>query len=192
MDVKLCSALKELAALDEGWLAKYLTDPEKDMELKRGTADMLAEAGLRGRTALDIGCGIPYLLHCLKERGVVCTGTGMDMQESAARAGELLGVRVERMEITPAIQFPGVFDVVLCFRCNLDRVGSPGLLKRFISSKVAPGGFLVMSPNRLEDPSWSCPDAWSAYMPVYSSTEGRSEGGRWVMMRRSFNGEDNG
>lgn len=97
---------------------------------------LLANVPLRGRSVLDIGCGVGDLPALLDERGIVCEYTGVDILERMVEVcrQRLPGKRFLWSDVFSDSPFePESFDVVFCSGAfNLDL----GNNREFLGSAV--------------------------------------------------------
>jgi 2-polyprenyl-6-hydroxyphenyl methylase / 3-demethylubiquinone-9 3-methyltransferase len=105
--------------------------------------------GLRGRSALDVGCGGGLLAEALARRGA--RATGIDLAEAAIGAAQAhahaSAVEVDYHCIateTFAAQHPAAFDLVCCLEM-LEHVPDPGAVIQACADLARPGATLVFS-----------------------------------------------
>jgi 2-polyprenyl-6-hydroxyphenyl methylase/3-demethylubiquinone-9 3-methyltransferase len=106
-------------------------------------------AGLRGRRALDVGCGGGILSEAMAARGARVTG--IDLADKPLKIAQLhlleSGLEVEYRLIAPealASEAPGSFDVVTCMEL-LEHVPDPALTVQACSELVSAGGHVFFS-----------------------------------------------
>lgn len=105
--------------------------------------------GLKGKRALDVGCGGGILTESLAAKGA--TAMGIDMAEAAlevarqhaAKSGLKVEYRASPAE-SLAAESPGAFDVVCCMEM-LEHVPDPGSVVKACFDLVRPGGDVVFS-----------------------------------------------
>ena len=145
---------QELAKFSE--LAHRWWDPESEFRplhhinpLRLEWIDELAV--LRGKTALDVGCGGGILAEAMARRGAAQV-TGIDLarrplgvaQLHALEAGVAnVGYREVSAEALAA-EAPASFDVVTCMEM-LEHVPEPALVVRACATLVRPGGWVFFS-----------------------------------------------
>lgn len=105
--------------------------------------------GLKGRRALDVGCGGGILTESLAAKGA--QATGIDMAEAALEVARQhaakSGLKVEYRACPAeslAAESPGAFDVVCCLEM-LEHVPDPGSVVKACHDLVRPGGDVVFS-----------------------------------------------
>lgn len=105
--------------------------------------------GLKGKRALDVGCGGGLLTEALAARGA--EATGIDLADEALEVAKLHGLesgiaaryRAISAEALAAEQ-PGQYDLVCCLEM-LEHVPDPSSVLRAIATLVKPGGTVVLS-----------------------------------------------
>lgn len=105
--------------------------------------------GLRGKTALDVGCGGGLLTEALAAKGA--HATGIDLADEALEVARLhgleSGVKANYRAISAealAAESPAAFDLVCCLEM-LEHVPDPASVLRAIATLVKPGGTVVLS-----------------------------------------------
>ena len=105
--------------------------------------------GLRGKTALDVGCGGGLLTEALAAKGA--HATGIDLADEALEVARLhgleSGVKANYRAISAealAAESPAAFDLVCCLEM-LEHVPDPASVLRAIAALVKPGGTVVLS-----------------------------------------------
>ncbi len=106
-------------------------------------------AGLKGKTALDVGCGGGILAESMAVRGAAVTG--IDLGEKALRVARLhlleTGNRVDYRKVAAedlANEQPASFDVVTCMEL-LEHVPDPASTVRACARLAKPGGHVFFS-----------------------------------------------
>jgi 2-polyprenyl-6-hydroxyphenyl methylase/3-demethylubiquinone-9 3-methyltransferase len=105
--------------------------------------------GLRGKQALDVGCGAGLLTEALASKGA--QALGIDMAEASLEVARLHGLesgvqaqyRKVAVEVLAAEQ-PASFDLVCCLEM-LEHVPDPASVIAACATLVKPGGDLVFS-----------------------------------------------
>jgi 2-polyprenyl-6-hydroxyphenyl methylase/3-demethylubiquinone-9 3-methyltransferase len=144
---------QELAKFSE--LAHRWWDPQSEFRplheinpLRLEWIDSLA--GLRGKAALDVGCGGGILAEAMARRALQVTGIDLATRPlGVARLHALeAGVsNVDYREIAAealAVQSPGAFDVVTCMEM-LEHVPDPSSVVQACATLVRPGGWVFFS-----------------------------------------------
>jgi 2-polyprenyl-6-hydroxyphenyl methylase/3-demethylubiquinone-9 3-methyltransferase len=145
---------QELAKFSE--LAHRWWDPESEFRPLHHINPLRLEwidglAGLRGKTALDVGCGGGILAEAMARRGAAQV-TGIDLarrplgvaQLHALEAGVGNVVYREVSAEALAAEAPASFDVVTCMEM-LEHVPEPALVVRACATLVRPGGWVFFS-----------------------------------------------
>lgn len=108
-----------------------------------------AAAGLKGKRALDVGCGGGILSEALAARGAQVLG--IDLADEVLHAARLhlqgSGLAVEYRAVaaeTLAAERPAQFDLVTCLEM-LEHVPDPGAVVEACAQLVRPGGTVVFS-----------------------------------------------
>lgn len=109
------------------------------------------QAGIAGKTCLDVGCGGGLVSEGLASRGA-STVLGIDLVEDMLRVARLhaSGTALDNLEYrlvdadTLAEEAPGHFDLVTCLEV-LEHVPDPAALVHTLGQLVAPGGDLVLA-----------------------------------------------
>jgi 2-polyprenyl-6-hydroxyphenyl methylase / 3-demethylubiquinone-9 3-methyltransferase len=106
-------------------------------------------AGLRGRTALDVGCGGGILAESMAARGALVTG--IDLAEKPLKVAQLhlveSSLQVDYQLIAPealARDRPGSFDIVTCMEM-LEHVPEPAAIVAACAQLVKPDGHVFFS-----------------------------------------------
>ncbi len=144
---------QELAKFSE--LAHRWWDPESEFRPLHQINPLRLEwidelAGLRGKRALDVGCGGGILAEAMARRAQVVTGIDLAARPlGVARLHALeSGVaNVEYREVaaeTLAAQAPASFDVVTCMEM-LEHVPQPASVVSACATLVRPGGWVFFS-----------------------------------------------
>lgn len=105
--------------------------------------------GLKGKRALDVGCGGGLLTEALAAKGA--EATGIDLADEALEVARLhgleSGVKATYRAISAealAAESPAAFDLVCCLEM-LEHVPDPASVLRAIAALVKPGGTVVLS-----------------------------------------------
>lgn len=105
--------------------------------------------GLKGKRAVDVGCGAGLLTEGLAQRGAETLG--IDMAEDALEVARLhgleSGVKAEYRRVPAeelARELPGTFDLVCCMEM-LEHVPAPESVIAACAALAKPGGTLVFS-----------------------------------------------
>ncbi|MDP3859042.1 MAG: bifunctional 2-polyprenyl-6-hydroxyphenol methylase/3-demethylubiquinol 3-O-methyltransferase UbiG [Stagnimonas sp.] len=105
--------------------------------------------GLKGKHALDVGCGGGLLTEALAARGAEVTG--IDLADEALEVARLhgleSGVKAAYRSISAealAAEAPASYDLVCCLEM-LEHVPDPASVLRAIATLVRPGGTVVLS-----------------------------------------------
>lgn len=106
-------------------------------------------ASLKGKRALDVGCGGGLLTEALAAKGA--EATGIDLADEALEVARLhgleSGIKASYRAISAealAAESPASFDLVCCLEM-LEHVPDPASVLRAIASLVKPGGTVVLS-----------------------------------------------
>lgn len=106
-------------------------------------------AGLKGKQALDVGCGGGILAEAMAARGARVTG--IDLGEKPIKVAQLhlleSGLEVDYRLVSPealAQEMPGAFDVVTCMEL-LEHVPDPAATVRACAGLASPGGRVFFS-----------------------------------------------
>jgi SAM-dependent methyltransferase len=108
--------------------------------------------GLRGDTALDVGCGTGNGFLPLLDLGWTVTAADISpsmVELARAKAGRRVRVEVADMRELPTY---GHFDLVLCLDDAINYLHTPAELEaalRGMASNLAPGGLLIFDSNTL-------------------------------------------
>ena len=113
---------------------------------------------LKGKSALDVGCGAGLLAEPLARLGANVAGldAAPELIEAAKghAAGQGLSIDYRAGELE---QLAGTFDLVCCLEV-IEHVADPAAFVKALEARVAPGGLLIMStPNRTE---------WSRFLTI--------------------------
>jgi 2-polyprenyl-6-hydroxyphenyl methylase/3-demethylubiquinone-9 3-methyltransferase len=109
-----------------------------------------ALAGLRGKTALDVGCGGGILAEAMAARAQRVTGIDLAARPLGVARLHALETEVPNVEYREiaaealAAETPGSFDVVTCMEM-LEHVPEPASTVRACSQLVKPGGWVFFS-----------------------------------------------
>lgn len=108
---------------------------------------------VRGREALDVGCGLGYFSARLQERGALVTATdlGPNLVEATRRR---VGCRAEVADALRLVEHfgPERFDLVVSSEC-IEHTPDPAAALRQMAGVLKPGGHLAVStPNALWRP----------------------------------------
>ena len=136
-------------------LASRWWDPNSEFKplhrinpLRLGWIEQLA-GGLRGVTALDVGCGGGILAEAMAARGA--TVTGIDLADKPLKVAALHGlesgitVRYEKVSAEALAQRePAGFDLVTCMEM-LEHVPDPASTVAACATLVRPGGWVFTS-----------------------------------------------
>lgn len=144
-------------------LAARWWDPEGDFrplhDINPVRLEFIDErAGLRGRTALDVGCGGGLLAEAMAGRGARVTGidAGETAVEVAVRHAEGSGAPVTYERTTAeelAARAPERFDVVTCLEL-LEHVPDPASLVAACAALARPGGDVFFSTINRTARAW--------------------------------------
>ena len=105
--------------------------------------------GLRGKVAVDVGCGAGLLSEALAARGAAVLGIDLatEVLEAARRHLQQSKLAVAYREIAAedlAAERPGAFDLVTCLEM-LEHVPDPAAIVAATARLVKPGGTVVFS-----------------------------------------------
>ena len=111
----------------------------------------LGPAGVRDKTALDVGCGGGILAEAMARRGAAAV-LGIDLASKPLKVAQLhaleAGVQnIEYREVAAeglALERPASFDVVTCMEM-LEHVPDPSSVVRACAALVKPGGQVFFS-----------------------------------------------
>ena len=108
-----------------------------------------AAGGLKGKRAVDIGCGGGLLSEALAARGASVTGIDLanEVLDAARLHASQSGASVEYRAIAAealALEAPGAFDLVTCLEM-LEHVPDPASVVAACAQLVRPGGTVVFS-----------------------------------------------
>jgi 2-polyprenyl-6-hydroxyphenyl methylase / 3-demethylubiquinone-9 3-methyltransferase len=106
-------------------------------------------AGLRGKRALDVGCGGGLLSEAMALRGASVTGIDLGPQtievaELHALASNASVRYVRESAETHVLQNPAAYDIVVCMEM-LEHVPEPDSVLRALRTLVKPGGHVFVS-----------------------------------------------
>ncbi|MEQ4721873.1 methyltransferase domain-containing protein [Nonomuraea sp. B19D2] len=116
--------------------------------------EFLTDEMVRGKEALDVGCGLGYFSRRLHERGAVVTATdlGAGLVEQTRRRVGCRGEVADALRLADHFG-PGRFDVVVSSEC-IEHTPDPAEALRQMARVLKPGGHLVVStPNLLWRPA---------------------------------------
>lgn len=106
-------------------------------------------AGLRGKRALDVGCGGGLLSEAMALRGA--SVTGIDLGPQTIEVAQLHALEsnasvryVRESAETHALQNPAAYDIVVCMEM-LEHVPEPDSVLRALRTLVKPGGHVCVS-----------------------------------------------
>ena len=109
-----------------------------------------AQAALRGKTALDVGCGGGILSESMARRAAHVTGIDLAAKPLGVARLHALEAGVENLDYREistealAAKQPGSFDVVTCMEM-LEHVPDPAAVVLACSQLVRPGGWVFFS-----------------------------------------------
>jgi 2-polyprenyl-6-hydroxyphenyl methylase/3-demethylubiquinone-9 3-methyltransferase len=153
-------ALDDMDNVDGNEIAKFAslasqwwdpTGPFKTLhdinELRAGYIE--ARAALRGRRALDVGCGGGILSEALAKRGAAVVGIDLGAANVAAArvhaTASGLDIEYRCVDIEAlAAESPAAFDVVTCLEM-LEHVPEPERIVAACAAALRPGGFAFFS-----------------------------------------------
>ena len=109
-----------------------------------------ALVGLKGKRALDVGCGGGILADAMARKGAQVLG--IDLASKALKVAQLHALEAETPNVSYrevsaeqlAEERPGQFDVVTCMEM-LEHVPDPASVVRACSQLVKPGGWVFFS-----------------------------------------------
>jgi 2-polyprenyl-6-hydroxyphenyl methylase / 3-demethylubiquinone-9 3-methyltransferase len=144
---------QELAKFSD--LAHRWWDPESEFRPLHQINPLRLEwidelAGLRGKTALDVGCGGGILAEAMAKKAIHVTGIDLAAKPLGVARLHALEAGVENLryrEIATealAAEQPGSFDVVTCMEM-LEHVPDPSAVVRACSQLAKPGGWVFFS-----------------------------------------------
>ncbi len=125
-------------------LSEYDTRRRMDILVDR----FLPEDFLRGRTALEVGCGLGFFSARLQERGAVVTATDVG-ENLVAKTRERVGCECRCVDALSLREYFGAdrFDVVLSSEC-IEHTPDPMRAVQEMVGVLKPGGILALStPN---------------------------------------------
>lgn len=105
---------------------------------------------LKGKSALDIGCGAGLVCEPLARLGAAVTGVDATPENVAAASAhaEAMGLDIRYMAGELAALDIGAFDLVTCLEVVEHVADKPAFLKQ-VAASLKPDGLLIMStPNR--------------------------------------------
>lgn len=124
---------------------------------------------LDGRSVIDVGCGVGYLLQEIGNvyKPATCTGTDFSEEAMAASRERFPSYKFHRHDILHPL--PGTFDVIFCTEV-LEHIVEPWIALGNLKKALNPGGALVLTvPQGRKDHSnehinfWS-PESWKAFL----------------------------
>lgn len=127
-------------------LSGYDTQRRVDVLVNR----FLPAEAVKGRAALDVGCGLGFFSRALESRGALVTATDIGPALVEHTRASIRG----RCEVVDALHLAdrfgeGVFDVVLSSEC-IEHTRDPGEAVRQMVKVLRVGGHLALStPNRV-------------------------------------------
>lgn len=124
---------------------------------------------LDGKSVLDVGCGVGYLLTSLKEWSYPKTVAGCDFSQAAVEYSRKIfpGNNFFVQDIYEPI--PGTYDVVFCTEV-LEHLLRPSLGLQNLLRAVEPGGVLVVTvpngrlDNIIEHINFWSPESWGVFL----------------------------
>ncbi|MFH0964139.1 MAG: methyltransferase domain-containing protein [Planctomycetota bacterium] len=144
--------------------------------------DFLPDSAVRGKSALDVGCGLGFLSERLKARGALVTACDLGpslVAHTAAYVG-CPAVVADALRLTETSP-PNSFDVVVSSEC-IEHTPDPDGAIREMAAVLKPGGLLAVStPNVLWRPTVRLAD-WLRVRP-FQAYENFSS---WSRLRRSL------
>jgi 2-polyprenyl-6-hydroxyphenyl methylase/3-demethylubiquinone-9 3-methyltransferase len=111
-------------------------------------SDECARTPLKGKTALDIGCGAGLLTEPLARLGAAVTGidASPDVIAVARKHATAMGLEID-YRVGDVQALDGQFDLITCMEV-VEHVAEPEPFVRALAKRLAPDGLLVMStPN---------------------------------------------
>jgi 2-polyprenyl-3-methyl-5-hydroxy-6-metoxy-1,4-benzoquinol methylase len=112
--------------------------------------EFLPDDKIRGREALDVGCGLGFFSHRLQERGA--NVTACDIGDTLLKmTSERVGCKCDRVDALALVDYYGRdrFDVVVSSEC-IEHTPSPPAAVQQMAQVLKPGGYLSIStPNIL-------------------------------------------
>jgi 2-polyprenyl-6-hydroxyphenyl methylase/3-demethylubiquinone-9 3-methyltransferase len=111
-------------------------------------SDECARTPLKGKTALDVGCGAGLLTEPLARLGAAVTGidASPDVIAVARKHATAMGLEID-YRVGDVQALDGQFDLITCMEV-VEHVAEPEPFVRALAKRLAPDGLLVMStPN---------------------------------------------
>jgi 2-polyprenyl-6-hydroxyphenyl methylase/3-demethylubiquinone-9 3-methyltransferase len=153
---------QELAKFGE--LAHHWWDPDGDFrplhQINPLRLDWIdRQAGLAGKTVVDIGCGGGILAESMAQRGADVLG--IDLSTKPLKVAQLHALesgcpRLRYREVAAealAAEQPAAFDVVSCMEM-LEHVPDPASVVRACATLVKPGGWVFFSTINRNPKAW--------------------------------------
>ncbi|MGH7002323.1 MAG: class I SAM-dependent methyltransferase [Alphaproteobacteria bacterium] len=140
---------ERLGAAFERAMSPYDTQRRVEVLVDR----FLGEGRLRGRSALDVGCGLGHFSRRMLELGadVTACDLGPVLVQNVARKTGCRGVVADALNLAATFA-PESFDVVVSSEC-IEHTPDPRRALGEMARLVKPGGFLAVStPNLLWSP----------------------------------------
>lgn len=128
--------------------AEALSNYDTETRVSTLVDGFLTDEMVRGKTALDVGCGLGFFTQRLKERGarVIGCDIGTSLVETTHRRTGCPTERADALALVP--QFGADrFDIVLSSEC-IEHTPDPAGAVRQMVGVLRPGGYLCLStPN---------------------------------------------
>ena len=133
--------------------AQALSSYDTERRLKVLTGEFLSEDMVKGKAALDVGCGLGFFSEALQKRGahVTACDIGPTLLE---RTRQRVGCACELVDALQLAEHFGSnrFDLVVSSEC-IEHTPSPAAALRQFAEVLKPGGYLAVStPNVLWQP----------------------------------------